>query len=180
MSGSSHGPTYTHVFPAETNTTLLENSNARHPLFSTRREQPEEFNKKSPPEISKRKKSKNHVFDTPSAYSLPKMKVVLPSSWCIKAAELKLNQYMPWPVGSFSLAFWLCLDSGLVGHGDRERIARTRIPHGKRSTTFFDSRVRDRVRKPRIGSFVHVVSFGSNDALFEVWVNFSKTELICR
>lgn len=96
------------------------------------------------------------------------------TSWDIKATELKLNQTLPWPVGCFSLAFWLYLDSGLAERGyHHARRQFSRGAHAKRTRG-------DRARKVGSKNSIHVVSFGTKTALFEVWVNFLKTTLICR
>ena len=98
------------------------------------------------------------------------------TSWDIKAIELKLNQTLPWPVGCFSLAFWLYLDSGSAERFDRCHHARRQFSRGGHAR-----RPRgDRARKVGSKNSIHVASFGTKTALFEVWVNFLKTMLICR
>lgn len=96
---------------------------------------------------------------------------ILPFSWDINALELKLNQSLPWPLGSFSLAFWLYIDGGRL-HLERDaRSTRARygkpVPGGKNKTK-------------DITHVVHVISFGTKTAWFEVWVDLLKATLICR
>ena len=164
LSVVGRGPLYTHTFP--TKSTVCD---ALPKLGeSSQGSQLQESVKKSPPKLIKRK-LKRRISSNLSSYSAYAESFYIP--WEISALQLKVNQSLPWPLGSFSLAFWLYVDSGRQ-HVERDHHSRTtrgkQKPHGKDMT------------KDDVDNVVHVISFGTKTAWFEVCVNFARTTLICR
>lgn len=167
LSVASRGPLFTHRFPAnasvpEASPVLAENSqNSQHANV-----------KFSSPKFIKMRLKRCVDGKTSSQNAYPE---IFPSPWDSSALELKVSQGLSWPVGSFSLAFWLYLDSGRQ-HVEREHHAKpTRDKHhGKRK-----SYVKDMVSDDA-DDVAHVITFGTRTAWFEVWVNFTKGTLICR
>jgi hypothetical protein len=156
-----------HRFPAKATV-----SNATPKLDeSSQGSQLKEIVKSTSPKLIK-KKLKRRVSGNVSSHSAYAEMFHFP--WDVSALELKVNQSLPWPVGSFSLAFWLYVDSGRH-HVERDYHARaTRGKYGKQKPHGKD------MTKDDVDNIVHVISFGTKTAWFEVWVNFVRATLICR
>ena len=124
--------------------------------------------KNSPLKLKKRK-LKRRISSNLSSYSAYAESFYLPTD--ISALELNVNQSLPWPLGSFSLTFWLHVDSG-GQHVERDH--HWRATRGKQKPRGKD------MTKDDVDSVAHVISFGTKTAWFEVWVNFTRGSLICR
>jgi hypothetical protein len=157
------GPLYAHRFPAKTTVSDVTPKLGE----SSRDSQLKENLKNSSPKMIK-KKLKRRISSNLSSHSVYAEMFHFP--WDVNVLELKVNQSLPWPVGSFSLAFWLYVDSGRH-HVERGVDSRaTRGKYGKQQTHGKDD----------VDNVVHVISFGTKTAWFEVWVNFVRATLICR
>ena len=167
LSVACRGPLYTHKFPAEATTAdvtpKLPDSSQRSQVKETTDSSKSVKQKKLKRRISSNLFSNNTWVEN------------LRSPWDANALELKMNQSLPWPVGSFSLAFWLYVDSGKQ-HVERDHHART--TRGKSSRGYEKHHGKD--MKDDVDIIAHVMSFGTRRAWFEVWVNLSRATLICR
>ena len=164
LSVACRGPLYTHVFPDKT--TVSDATPKLDENYETA--QPKESVKNSSP----KKKLKRRISSNLSTRSSNVEQFFFP--WDVCCFESKVNQSLPWPVGSFSLAFWLYLDGGRQ-HVERDH--RTRSTRGKVSRECQKDHGKD---TDGVDNIVHVISFGNKTAWFEVWVNFCTANLICR
>ncbi|XP_028398812.1 lysosomal-trafficking regulator-like [Dendronephthya gigantea] len=167
LSVASRGPLYTHRFPA--NASVTEAS----PVLADNGQGSQHGNVKfNSPKFNKTKLKRRGDGKTSLQNTYPE---TFPLPWDSSAFELKVSQGLSWPVGSFSLAFWLYVDSGRQ-HVEREYHTRlTRDKHHWKSRSYVKGMANDDA-----DNVAHVMTFGTRTAWFEVWVNFSKGTLICR
>lgn len=153
LSAASHGPLNSFVFPART-MVFDEKKDKEIDVTSQR------------PAIASLKISKSKKFKTSQTIDL------LCPPWKVNAFSLNVSQHIPWPVGSFSLAFWLKIDDGRCSENSHVKV--TRGSHKEEKNLLTD------YLQDELDNIVHIASFGTSIAWFEVWFDFKKSSLICR
>ncbi|XP_046848177.1 lysosomal-trafficking regulator-like [Xenia sp. Carnegie-2017] len=153
LSIASHGPLNSFVFPART--MVFDEKKYKEIDLTTQR-----------PAIASLKISKSKKFKTSQTIDL------LCPPWKVNVFSLNVSQHIPWPVGSFSLAFWLKIDDGRCSENSHVKI--TRGSHKEEKNLLTD------YLQDELDNIVHIASFGTSIAWFEVWFDFKKSSLICR